>query len=104
MSPAKGKPLLEYYVKRYEEENGERPVINRNKRVWAFADMYEDLGQEAYAVIDFFFKSYDKGYHDIDRLMYNYDDIYNEMQNVEIDRARRLKIAKETAERVKNGE
>ena len=103
MSPAKGKPLLEYYVKRYEEENGERPVINRNKKVWAFADMYTDLGQEAYKVIDYFFKSYEKGYHDVDRLMYNYDDLLIEMRDAKTERERRLKVARETAERVKNG-
>lgn len=104
MSPAKGKPLLEYYVKRYEEVEGTRPVMNRTKKVWGFADMYEDLGQDAFKVIDFFFNSYDNGYHDVDRLMYNYDDLYNEMQAQAKDLERRIRIAKETAERVKNGE
>lgn len=103
MSPKKGKPLLEYYVKRYEEEEGQRPVMNRTKKVWAFADMYEDLGQDSYKVIDYFFYSYENGYHDVDRLIYNYDDLYSEMNDAEEDRQRRLRIAKETSERVNNG-
>lgn len=102
MSPAKGKPLLEYYVKRYEEEEGRRPVMNRTKKIWAFADMYEDLGQDAFKVVDFFFRSYENGYHDVDRLMFNYDDLFNEMNEAERERERRLRIAKETEERVKN--
>lgn len=104
MSPKNGKPLLEYYVKKFEEAEGHRPRINRTKKVWAFADMYEDLGQDAYAVIDFFFKSYENGYHDIDRLMYNYDTMVEEMEDAAVERERRLRISKETAERVKNGE
>lgn len=104
MSPRNGKPLLDYYVKKYEEVEGTRPVMNRTKKVWAFADMYEDLDQDAYKVIDYFFKAYENGYHDVDRLMYNYDDLYREMEDAAVDRERRLRIAKETAERVKNGE
>lgn len=104
MNPRNGKPLLEYYVKRYEEEEGHRPVINRNKKVWAFADMFADLGKDAYDVVDFFFHSYENGYHDVDRLMYNYDDLFNEMKEAQTERERRLRIAQETADRVKNGE
>ena len=47
MSPKNGKPLLDYYVKKYEEAEGTRPVMNRTKKVWGFSDMYEDLGQDA---------------------------------------------------------
>lgn len=102
MSPKAGKPLMEYYIKRYTDVEGRPPVINRNKKVWAFADMYADLGNDAYAVIDYFMENWENGYHDLDRLMYNYDEYYEEMQSAEIERARRMRIAKETAERVKN--
>lgn len=102
MSPKNGKPLLEYYVKRYEEVEGHRPVMNRNKKVWAFSDMYEDLRQDAYKVIDYFMDNYENGYHDVDRLMYNYDEMLDEMNNAIHERERRLRIAKETEERVKN--
>ena len=102
MTPKNGKPLLEHYVKRYEEVEGKRPVMNRTKKVWAFSDMYEDLGQDAYAVIDYFIDNYENGYHDVDRLMYNYDTLYEEMQDAAVERERRLRIAAETAERVKH--
>lgn len=101
-NPNKGKPLLEHYLKRYEEVEGERPVINRTKKVWAFADMYEDLRDQAIPVIDYFFDNYENGYHEIDRLMFNYDTLFEEMKEAEVEKKRRLRIAAETAERVKN--
>lgn len=104
MSPKKGKPLLDYYVTKYEEVEGHRPVMNRTKRVWGFADMYEDMGENAYRIIDFFFSNYENGYHEVDRLMYNYDTMFNEMNEAAEEHDRRIRIAKETAERVKNGE
>lgn len=103
MTPKQGKPLLEHYIKRYEETEGERPVINRTKKVWGFSDMYADLGESSYKVIDFFFFSYENGYHDVDRLFNTYDELFREMQQAEKERERRLRIAKETSERVKNG-
>lgn len=103
MTPTKGKPLLEHYVKRYEEVEGERPIINRNKKVWGFADMHEDLGKEgSLAVIDYFIDNYENGFHDVDRLLHNYDDLYREMLIQVKEQERRIRIAQETAERVKN--
>ena len=102
MNPKKGKPLMEHYIKRYTEVEGKPPVMNRNKKVWAFADMYADLGDDAYAVIDYFIDNWENGYHDLDRLMYNYDDYLNEMNTEKLDRERMIRISKETAERVRN--
>jgi hypothetical protein len=52
----KANALITYFINKYEEKHGDKPVVNRFKEKWNFLDLLEDYGyDEVKELIDYHF-------------------------------------------------
>lgn len=93
--------LMTRYLKLYKTKYGEAPPgWNRNTAKWIFRDMLEDYGyDDSKSIIDYFFQC-DIRRHPVLRLADLYGAMYTNMQDEERDRQERMRIRRETQERV----
>jgi hypothetical protein len=96
--------LVAQYIKRYEEIYGRPPELNRYRDKWGFRGMYEDLGsKQAERVVEYYFKTSHPG-HPLAYLLYNYDKLNRILVELDNDEQNRIRLRKETEERVKKWE
>lgn len=75
--------LIDRYCKLYEQKYGSKPVMNRFKRQWGFADMASDLGlKEAEEIVEYFFETHKRA-PQVEDLLYNYETL-KELRDAEI--------------------
>lgn len=96
--------LLAKYMKNYEARYGRVPEMNRFRDKWGFRGMYEDLGSnQAERVVDYYFRTSRPG-HPLSYLLYNYDKLNKILLELDKDAENRIRLRKETEERVKKWE
>lgn len=96
-----GTELLNLYVTLYVDKYGKSPTMNRFKQKWGFIGIVEDYGlPKGREIVEYYFKTSRIG-HPIDYLLYNYEKLYNIMQELARDEVRREEIRRETEQRVK---
>lgn len=87
---------MEHFLKRYEEMYEEKPRgVNRNNLTFGFRDLYEDYGDEAKSLIDYYFDAYKV--HEPKTFLRKYGEIAEEKVEDEKDAAWRKKVFSETA-------
>jgi hypothetical protein len=80
-----GNELINYYVVKYQEVYGSRPIINRNTAKWAARDLVESFGiDECQKCIDWYFYVKDTG-HNWNWLASNMESLYNARKTKERD-------------------
>jgi hypothetical protein len=94
--------LMTYYLSQYKKRyNTVPPEWNRNLARHTFKDMFEDYGYEdAKSIIDYFF-GLEVGAHPHNKLRSMYGRIYQSIQDDAADREQRMRIRRETEERVR---
>lgn len=101
-SAAQANALTTYYVQKYNERYGEKPIVNRNKSRWSWDNMMQDMKPaEIKELLDFYFESHSAKAHDLDNFFYNYDKIILSRKQAEKDKAERKRIMQETKERTR---
>lgn len=97
--------LLSKYIILYTEKYNRAPAdLNRYRDKWIFRNMYEDLGGvQAARVVEYYFKTGHPG-HPVKYLGFNYDRLSQILLDLDKDEVDRLKIRKETEERVRKWE
>ncbi len=94
--------LINRYLENYQKTYGRRPVeFNRNTLKWGFRDMATDLGKaRALEIIDVYFEL-PRAPHKADQMLYAYEKLDQQMEELAEDEKRREKIRQETQERLK---
>jgi len=96
--------LLDHYVQCYTEKYGQAPTVNRYRDRWGFRNMYEDLGPaQAKMVVEYYFKT-QRPAHPMMQLFNNYDRLSTIMNDQNNDEQNRMRLTKETEQRVKEWE
>lgn len=97
--------LLGQYISLYTEKYSRPPAdLNRYRDKWIFRNMYEDLGKDQAArVVEYYFKTGHPG-HPLKYLGFNYDRLSRILIELDEDEADRLRLRKETEQRVKEWE
>lgn len=99
---AQAHQLSDYYIKKYVERYGEKPIINRNKARWSWDNIMHDLKPaEIRELLDYYFASNSAKAHDLDNFFYNYDKIITSKIAYDKDRVERKRMMKETEERTR---
>lgn len=94
--------LSSYYIKKYEERYGVKPVINRNKARWSWDNILADMTPtQIRRLLDYYFASNSSKAHDLDNFFYNYDKIIKSMEDSVTHREERQRLMKESEERAK---
>src|SRR5690606_15923393 len=89
--------LSTYYLKKYEEKYGIKPLINRNKARWSWDNMLEDLKpKEVRELIDYYFQTDSARAHDLEAFFYNYDKILKAKQDADVYKQERQKLFSES--------
>lgn len=103
MSPAaQANALSSYYITKYEEKYGRKPVINRNKARWSWDNILQDFKPaEVRALIDYYFSTQSNKGHDLETFFYNYDKIAEVKNSADDYRAERQKKMDESRERAR---
>lgn len=92
--------LTTYYMKKYEERYGEKPIVNRNSARWSWDNMMQDMTPvEIKELLDYYFASNSVKAHDLSNFFYNYDKILLSKKQYEEDRVDRKRMMQETKER-----
>lgn len=65
--------MTTYYIGRYEETNGEKPNVNRNKARYLFESLlYDYSAEEVKALLDYFVKHYTQ---ELEWFQWNYEKV-----------------------------
>lgn len=92
--------LSTYYINKYEEKYGIKPLINRNKARWSWDNILQDLKpKEVKELIDYYFQSDSTRAHDLEVFFYNYDKILTAMKDAEVYRSERQRLFEESQKR-----
>ena len=92
--------LIKYFVAKYEEVHGKRPVINRNKEKWSAREILEDISfDEARGLIDYYFEIKKRG-HNFTWFSYNYDRLQRSKIDRDKDRKKRENLRQQTKQRL----
>src|SRR5574338_88129 len=96
--------LTTYYLKRFEEKHGRKPVVNRNVAKWSWRDMMEDLTvSECKSLVDFYMKTEGSHNHSLSWFFNHYDELIESKRESDSDQAMREKLREETRLRTQEG-
>ena len=96
--------LVTLYVNLWADKYNDAPAVNRHRDKWGFQDMVEDLGYDrAKEVITYYFQTGRPG-HPLKHLLMNYDRLHKLLLEIEQDEIDRVRLRKETEQRVKEWE
>lgn len=96
--------LVTLFIKRYTDQYGKAPSLNRYREKWGFQDMISDLGYDrAKEIVLYYFKTSKPG-HPVSFLLSNYDKINSFYGEKIEDEERRAELRRQTAERVREWE
>lgn len=97
-----GNALVTLYIQCFEDKYSRKPLVNRHRVKWGFQDMISDLNyNSARDVIEYYFKTSGQSGHPIDFLLYNYEKIFQVMEEIKKDQKNREELRKQTEQRVK---
>lgn len=92
--------LTSYYEKKYKEEYGSAPNVNRYTARWGFDSVLMSMGStQAKELIDYYFTTPKTRLHDLDWFFYNYEKLIKSKQDGDADAAHRRKLMEESKQR-----
>ncbi len=97
-----GNALVTLYIQCFERKYFNKPLVNRHRVKWGFQDMISDLGyQSAHDTIEYYFKTSGQNNHSVDFLLYNYEKVFQVMEEIIKDQKNREELRKQTEQRVR---
>jgi hypothetical protein len=92
--------LTTYFIQGYEKKYGKKPSVNRNTARWGFDSILHDKSiMDTKFLIDYYFTTPDTKKHDLDWFFYNYDKLWNAMEEAHEDAQHRKKLMEESKKR-----
>lgn len=94
--------MTSYFVKGYKVRyRGQEPKVNRHAARWGFESILMGMSPDKVKeLIDYYFTTTSQKRHSLDWFLYNYEKLEDGLEQLELDRERREKLRKESAERV----
>lgn len=95
--------LIGLYQSLYKERYGKLPKLNKFREKWAMQDVIDSVGFDRAKELLIYYFNLTKGGHPLQFFYYNFDRMSNAIEDVEIDRQKRILVLQETKKMVEEG-